>query len=108
MPLRQVKAYALHWDFCRSSELDTCLAIPSLGHLELHLEATFRRSSQLVAYVQHLEPHQLPDRILSVTMSVEERILDAMSVQAALSSFSEASHRVDQVIGKRRIDTHGW
>lgn len=109
MCLQFVRTYELQRDSFRSSELDICPATPSHGPLELDLEATFRRSSRLVAYVQHLGLHQSPGWIISVTLPVEEKISNAMSVHAALWSFlGEGSHRAVQVIRKRRIETHGW
>lgn len=78
------ETYGLQRDFSQSSELDIGPKAPSAGHLELDLEVAFRRSSQVVAYVQHLELHQQPYWSLSVTLSVEKQVSHAMSDQAAL------------------------
>ena len=62
MALRVNETYELGKGSFQNSELGICPAIPLPGFLELDLEATFRRSSRLFAYVRHLELPQSPDR----------------------------------------------
>ena len=61
MALQVTETHELQRGFFQSNELDICPVTPWLGHLELDHEATFRRSSRLSAYVQHLGLPQLPD-----------------------------------------------
>ena len=99
--------YELEIGFSQNSELGICQTVPSAEHLELDLEATFRRSPQLFAYVQHLELPQLPDWRLSATLPIKDKVQNAMSVQVALwSLFREASRSEFCFIIERRVETH--
>lgn len=62
MTLRVNGTYELRMGSFQNSELGICPPIPLAGFLELDLEATFRRSSRLFAYVRHLELPQSPSR----------------------------------------------